>query len=363
MKKSMQILLFILILFSVSIQSAYSKDLVREDPGFFYNTIGLSKEEIIECLIEDERLDNKYEFEGLKENDYYNIDWRLDFNSQELLIEYIYYIHFDSNNIVDKLKVHLSFIGKNTWQDHEIFQFGMNCLGLDYFKSQTIYDSLETDSPNLIGFHSTETDDYQCTYNKYENSDKEVVYDIICSGIKTNDNNTWTCENGHSGNTGNFCSECGAKRPENLKCPVCGYEPPVGENPKFCQECGAPFDQNETSQKTSQTQTNPQKEVFPTSAPSDNQYNDDIIDPDLKAFVDSYEKCMDKYIDFMKKYYENPTDMSLIVEYYSILSELEDFSEAADRYDSKQAEMSAADLAYYTAVMTRINEKMLSVYQ
>ena len=28
------------------------------------------------------------------------------------------------------------------------------------------------------------------------------------------DDGTWTCENGHAGNTGKFCSECGAKKPE-----------------------------------------------------------------------------------------------------------------------------------------------------
>ena len=28
------------------------------------------------------------------------------------------------------------------------------------------------------------------------------------------DDGTWTCENGHSGNTGKFCPECGAARPE-----------------------------------------------------------------------------------------------------------------------------------------------------
>ena len=53
------------------------------------------------------------------------------------------------------------------------------------------------------------------------------------------DDGSWTCENGHSGNTGNFCSECGAKKPvEQLtQCPDCGKE--FGEDvPNFCPECG-----------------------------------------------------------------------------------------------------------------------------
>ena len=50
---------------------------------------------------------------------------------------------------------------------------------------------------------------------------------------------SWTCANGHSGNTGNFCSECGAPRPSADKCASCGYE--FGDStPKFCPNCGQP---------------------------------------------------------------------------------------------------------------------------
>lgn len=48
----------------------------------------------------------------------------------------------------------------------------------------------------------------------------------------------WTCPQcGHT-NSGNFCSECGSKRPEPGigKCPECGK--PVEPGAKFCPECG-----------------------------------------------------------------------------------------------------------------------------
>ena len=56
---------------------------------------------------------------------------------------------------------------------------------------------------------------------------------------------TWTCENGHEGNTGKFCSECGAAKPvpeENgtWTC-VNGHE---GNTGKFCTECGSPKPEN-----------------------------------------------------------------------------------------------------------------------
>lgn len=50
----------------------------------------------------------------------------------------------------------------------------------------------------------------------------------------------WTCEEGHGGNQGNFCSQCGAKKPEAPAvsfCSNCGLKF-EGEKPKFCPECG-----------------------------------------------------------------------------------------------------------------------------
>lgn len=50
----------------------------------------------------------------------------------------------------------------------------------------------------------------------------------------------WTCSCGHTGNTGKFCGECGAKKPEEAPagCAKCGWKPANGESPKFCPECG-----------------------------------------------------------------------------------------------------------------------------
>ena len=58
----------------------------------------------------------------------------------------------------------------------------------------------------------------------------------------TNNDGSWACENGHPGNTGKFCTECGAPKPAAdsplTNCPSCGYA--FGETlPNFCPECGA----------------------------------------------------------------------------------------------------------------------------
>jgi len=69
-----------------------------------------------------------------------------------------------------------------------------------------------------------------------------------CGGKKPADPNSWTCTCGAS-NKGKFCPECGAKKPAGAplyKCDKCGWEPEDPKNPpKFCPECGDPFDESD----------------------------------------------------------------------------------------------------------------------
>ena len=63
-----------------------------------------------------------------------------------------------------------------------------------------------------------------------------------CGAAKPNDG--WVCACG-SVNKGKFCPECGAKKPASAplyRCDKCGWEPEDPQNPpKFCPECGDRF--------------------------------------------------------------------------------------------------------------------------
>lgn len=55
----------------------------------------------------------------------------------------------------------------------------------------------------------------------------------------------WTCACGKV-NHGNFCTDCGAKRPVVFRCDKCGWQPSDPNNlPKFCPNCGDPFNEND----------------------------------------------------------------------------------------------------------------------
>ena len=57
----------------------------------------------------------------------------------------------------------------------------------------------------------------------------------------------WFCPECGTPNTGNFCANCGTKRPvRSFRCSKCGWVPEDPANPpKFCPQCGDRFDEDD----------------------------------------------------------------------------------------------------------------------
>ena len=81
-------------------------------------------------------------------------------------------------------------------------------------------------------------DGWSCSCGKAGNTGK------FCSecGAPKPQNESWICTCG-TVNSGKFCSNCGNKKPTAAVCAKCGWKSEDGSTPKFCPECGAPFNE------------------------------------------------------------------------------------------------------------------------
>lgn len=85
------------------------------------------------------------------------------------------------------------------------------------------------------------------------------------------------------------------------------------------------------------------------------------IRPEFKEAMDSYEAFYDEYCDIMKKYMENPTDLTIFSQYSECLEKAEEFDEKIDAIDEDS--LTPEEDAYYLEVTGRVLAKMLEIYQ
>lgn len=102
-----------------------------------------------------------------------------------------------------------------------------------------------------------------------------------------------------------------------------------------------------------------------TEKPEEEEKEEDLkdsntVDPDLKAFLDSYEAFIDEYVAFLKEYNSDTANAaSMIGDYAKMMQRHADFAEKLDKYDSDT--MSTADAKYYIEVTSRCTQKLLEV--
>lgn len=97
--------------------------------------------------------------------------------------------------------------------------------------------------------------------NEAYNATEEAINESKSKNKKDKEDkaNTWKCPKcGHKGNTGKFCTECGAKKPEAEGawfCPNCGAK----NTGKFCTECGTPKPGAQAAREEEEVNEEPQK--------------------------------------------------------------------------------------------------------
>ncbi len=85
------------------------------------------------------------------------------------------------------------------------------------------------------------------------------------------------------------------------------------------------------------------------------------IGTEFKSAMDSYESFMTEYVDYMKKYKANPSDISLLSEYSKYVSKYADMCKEFDKWKDKQ--LNPDEMAYYVDVQARVSKKLLEVAQ
>ena len=100
----------------------------------------------------------------------------------------------------------------------------------------------------------------------------------------------------------------------------------------------------------------PQNDPAPAEDPKPEKNDNKTIRKDVKEAIDAYEKFIDEYIAFMKKYEQSDNSLSLMKDYLSYVKKLAEMEEKMNALDE---DLNDAENRYFIEVMNRCNLKML----
>ncbi len=127
-------------------------------------------------------------------------------------------------------------------------------------------------------------------------------------------------------------------------------------------QINAPSEKTDEDSESAPTASSSESSSSAESKPAETGSGENLVDgirKDFKDAMDSYEKFMDEYVAFMKKYKENPSDINLLSDYSKYMSRYSDMCSKFNEWESKN--LNSAELSYYIEVQTRINQKLLEV--
>lgn len=105
----------------------------------------------------------------------------------------------------------------------------------------------------------------------------------------------------------------------------------------------------------------------PTLEPTDEPTLEPTVEPtpestdtEWKQFLKEYEAWVDRYVKLLKKYQDNPADMTIMSDYMEMLGEMAEWSEKAGDIEADLVNDSAA-LKEYLDTLTRIINKLSDI--
>lgn len=103
-----------------------------------------------------------------------------------------------------------------------------------------------------------------------------------------------------------------------------------------------------------------EEQMFPEAEEVVEETTSEGIRPEFKEAMDTYEAFYDEYCELMKKYKENPTDLTILTKYLEMMSKIEEVDKAFEAWDS--SDMSSEELKYYLDVSARIQKKLIDLF-
>lgn len=83
------------------------------------------------------------------------------------------------------------------------------------------------------------------------------------------------------------------------------------------------------------------------------------IRPEFKEAMDAYEEFYGEYCDLMKRYEDDPTDLTVLMKYLEMLTKAEEMTEKFEAWD--EDDMSNEELLYYMEVNSRVVAMLLEL--
>lgn len=105
-----------------------------------------------------------------------------------------------------------------------------------------------------------------------------------------------------------------------------------------------------------ETSSVPQNKKTESKTSSVAESNNDSNGYTWQQFLKDYEAWVDEYIVILKKYNENPSDLSILSDYTSMLTKLSEWAERADKMEDEIED--AGEVLEFTSEITRILAKI-----
>lgn len=89
--------------------------------------------------------------------------------------------------------------------------------------------------------------------------------------------------------------------------------------------------------------------------------SEDLVDgmrPEFKAAMDSYEAFYDEYVEVLKKYKDDATDLTILSDYASLMTKATEVDADFEKWDD---DLNNAEYKYYIEVHSRILQKLADV--